>query len=85
VIFAKPSKSVPVSPAIAHIKVFVNFENTKYVVKGYTVEGKKQLYGIDFPFNEKWIDGVVQVRHDKIIKAKMRRRRAMTKLGWGLG
>ncbi|GMI46723.1 hypothetical protein TrCOL_g1669 [Triparma columacea] len=59
VIFAKPSKTVPVPPASAHIKVIVHFENTKYVVKGFTVEGKKQVFGTDFPFNEAWIDGII--------------------------
>ncbi|GMH46471.1 hypothetical protein TrRE_jg8704 [Triparma retinervis] len=59
VIFAKPSKKVPVPPASAHIKVLVNFENTKYVVKGFIVEGKKQVFSTDFPFNEAWIDGVI--------------------------
>ena len=46
-------------PASAHIKVLVNFENTKYVVKGFIVEGKKQVFSTDFPFNEAWIDGVI--------------------------
>jgi hypothetical protein len=59
VIFAKPSKTVPVPPASAHIKVIVHFENTKYVAKGFTVEGKKQVFGTDFPFNEAWIDGII--------------------------
>eukprot|EP00520_Triparma_pacifica_P003363 CAMPEP_0118670142 /NCGR_PEP_ID=MMETSP0785-20121206/21287_1 /TAXON_ID=91992 /ORGANISM="Bolidomonas pacifica, Strain CCMP 1866" /LENGTH=111 /DNA_ID=CAMNT_0006564893 /DNA_START=112 /DNA_END=444 /DNA_ORIENTATION=+ len=59
VIFAKPSKMVPVPPATAYIRIFVHFESTKYKVNGYTLEGKKQVFSIDFPFNEAWIDGII--------------------------
>lgn len=42
--------------------VKVNFENNKYVLKGYMVEGKKQLYPPDFPFNEVWLDKIVAMK-----------------------
>ena len=47
VVFAKPQKAVPVPPAVAHVKVRVNFESNAYVIKGYQVEGRKQLFGED--------------------------------------
>ena len=50
---------VPVPPATAYIRIFVHFESTKYKVNGYTLEGKKQVFSIDFPFNEAWIDGII--------------------------
>ena len=60
VTFCKPSKSTPVPSASAHLKVFVNFENNNYLLKGYTVEGKKQLLPPSFPFNEGWVDKIVE-------------------------
>ncbi|GMI07458.1 hypothetical protein TrLO_g7604 [Triparma laevis f. longispina] len=69
VTFCKPSSSTPVPSASAHLKVFVNFENNDYILKGYTVEGKKQLLPPEFPFNERWVDKIVE-RKNKL-RAKL--------------
>ena len=53
---------MPVAPACAHIAVKVHFSNNKYILKGYVVEGKKQLYPPDFPFNEAWLDKIVAMK-----------------------
>jgi len=61
--FSQPSSNTPVPPAVAYVLVRVWFEGNKYVVKGYQVEGKKQLYEETFKFNEAWIDRIIaQVR-----------------------
>lgn len=50
VTFAKPSKSVPVAPACAHITVKVNFENNKYCIKVKKEPGSREAMSREVAF-----------------------------------
>ena len=62
VTFSQPTPSCPVPDAVAAVFVRVWYENRNYAVKGYFVEGKKQLLPEDFPFNLAWIERVIRTK-----------------------
>jgi len=60
VTFSKPNYDSPVSAAVVKLYISMKFENKKYSILGYKLEGKKQLLEETFPFQEVWVDRIVR-------------------------
>ena len=58
--FSKPHYDEPVSPSTAKLYISIKFENKKYQIQGYKLEGKKQYLAEDFPFQESWVNRIIR-------------------------
>tara|TARA_B110000305_G_scaffold217911_1_gene257630 strand:+ start:587 stop:964 length:378 start_codon:yes stop_codon:yes gene_type:complete len=66
--FSNPTRDSPVDAVTASLYVYVRAEGTKYIIGGYRIEGRRQIYDEDFPFNKQWVEKVIK---DKLLMRKV--------------